>query len=63
MPDASAGIFTGLYWVATGKTPMDEIQDDSGDDDEPQDEPGDDVQPPRQGWGPGQGWSRTPTGW
>ncbi len=26
--------------------------------------PGADQTPkPRQGWGPGQGWSRTPTGW
>ena len=28
MPDATAGIASGLYWVATGKMPIDDIDDD-----------------------------------
>ena len=28
MPDATAGIASGLYWVATGKMPIDDIEDD-----------------------------------
>lgn len=27
MPDASGGIFSGLYWVFRGKTPMDDLND------------------------------------
>jgi hypothetical protein len=58
MPDASAGIFTGLYWVATGKTPLDELQDD-----EPEileGEPGDNARPMQP---EGQGWGSRPGEW
>ena len=41
MPDFSGGMLTGLYYVATGRTPADELEDDelpNADDDEPDEE-------------------------
>lgn len=29
MPDASGGIATGLYWIATGKLPIEDLDEDS----------------------------------
>jgi hypothetical protein len=43
MPDATAGVATGLYWVATGKMPIEDLeqdedlQDDKGQNDKDQD--------------------------
>ena len=31
MPDASGGIASGLYWVATGKLPLEELKDKAKD--------------------------------
>lgn len=36
MPDGTGGVATGLYWVATGKMPIDDLNDD---DDDPKKEP------------------------
>jgi hypothetical protein len=32
MADASGGLATGLYWVATGKMPIEDLEDDLKDD-------------------------------
>lgn len=32
MPDATGGIATGLYWIATGKLPIEDLDDDEDDD-------------------------------
>lgn len=42
MPDATGGIASGLYWIATGKLPIDDLKNDDNDDDPKAKEPKDD---------------------
>lgn len=51
MPDFSGGIATGLWWVARGKTPIEDLQDEEGE--EQEEEEAGYVQDPQTGqWVP-----------
>jgi hypothetical protein len=66
MPDASGGIAGGLFWVATGKSPMEAFSEEDEDEDQDEEDPEGYGQPgpqggqrPQQGWGPSSGgWGR-----
>jgi hypothetical protein len=35
MPDASGGLATGMYWIATGKLPLEDLAEDDKEDGKP----------------------------